>query len=308
MSDSHKKPAVLAGARQASHFRLARWTRWITDEDLARRGVRAPSATSAFPANSLSRAASIPRCIAAACGRCASTPASATAAESNQRYRYLLRAGRKGLSVAFDLPTQIGMDSDNPLALGEVGKVGVAIDSLEDMRTLFDGIPLDRVSTSMTINSTAAILLALYVAVGKTAGRGSAAALRHGAERHPEGIHRARDVHLSAAPRDAHRHGYFRVVPPRGAQLECDFDFRVSHSRSGIDGRAGSGVHARQRNRVRGGGGRRRARGGRIRAAAFFLLQRAQRISRCKSRSSARRGACGRASCATASAQKIRAR
>jgi|SRR5215469_1998035 len=90
-----------------------------------------------------------------------------TAVESNQRYRYLLSQGQTGLSVAFDLPTQIGMDSDHELALGEVGKVGVAIDSLEDMETLFEGIPLDRVSTSMTINSTAAILLALYVAVAK---------------------------------------------------------------------------------------------------------------------------------------------
>jgi methylmalonyl-CoA mutase, N-terminal domain len=93
-----------------------------------------------------------------------------TAVESNERYRYLLSQGQTGLSVAFDLPTQIGMDSDHTLAKGEVGKVGVAIDSLEDMQTLFDGIPLERVSTSMTINSTAAILLALYVAVAKQQG------------------------------------------------------------------------------------------------------------------------------------------
>ena len=93
-----------------------------------------------------------------------------TAAQSNQRYRYLLAKGQTGLSVAFDLPTQIGLDSDHPRAAGEVGKVGVAIDSLEDMETLFDGIPLERVSTSMTINSTAAILLALYVAVAKKQG------------------------------------------------------------------------------------------------------------------------------------------
>jgi methylmalonyl-CoA mutase N-terminal domain/subunit len=93
-----------------------------------------------------------------------------SAVESNQRYRYLLAQGVKGLSVAFDLPTQIGMDSDHVLALGEVGKVGVAIDSLEDVQTLFDGIPLETVSTSMTINSTAAILLALYVAVAKQKG------------------------------------------------------------------------------------------------------------------------------------------
>jgi len=93
-----------------------------------------------------------------------------TAAESNQRYRYLLSQGQTGLSIAFDLPTQIGLDSDHPLARGEVGKVGVAIDSLEDMEALLEGIPLDRVSTSMTINSTAAILLMLYVAVAKKQG------------------------------------------------------------------------------------------------------------------------------------------
>src|SRR5687767_13177695 len=91
----------------------------------------------------------------------------ATAAESNTRYKYLLSQGTTGLSVAFDLPTQIGLDSDDPLAAGEVGKVGVAIDSLEDMLRLFDGIPLDSVSTSMTINATAATLLSLYLAVAR---------------------------------------------------------------------------------------------------------------------------------------------
>ncbi|HEU5459616.1 MAG TPA: methylmalonyl-CoA mutase family protein [Pyrinomonadaceae bacterium] len=91
----------------------------------------------------------------------------ATAEESNARYKYLLAHGTTGLSVAFDLPTQIGLDSDDPLAQGEVGKVGVAIDSLEDMERLFAGIPLDEVSTSMTINATAAILLALYLAVAR---------------------------------------------------------------------------------------------------------------------------------------------
>jgi methylmalonyl-CoA mutase, N-terminal domain len=94
----------------------------------------------------------------------------ATAEESNARYRYLLDHGVTGLSVAFDLPTQMGYDSDHPLAAGEVGRVGVAIDSIEDMAGLFDGIPLDRASTSMTINATAIILLALYVAVAKRRG------------------------------------------------------------------------------------------------------------------------------------------
>src|SRR3989454_4082414 len=91
----------------------------------------------------------------------------ATAEESNARYKYLLAQGTTGLSVAFDLPTQIGLDSDNALAAGEVGRVGVAIDSLDDMLRLFDGIPLGEVSTSMTINATAAILLCLYLGVAR---------------------------------------------------------------------------------------------------------------------------------------------
>ena len=93
-----------------------------------------------------------------------------TAEETNQRYRYLLEQGQTGLSIAFDLPTQIGYDSDHPLARGEVGKVGVAIDSLRDMEILFQDIPLDKVSTSMTINATAPILLAMYIALGKKQG------------------------------------------------------------------------------------------------------------------------------------------
>ncbi len=93
-----------------------------------------------------------------------------TAKESNERYKYLLSAGQTGLSVAFDLPTQMGYDSDAGMSQGEVGKVGVAIDSLADMEVLFDGIPLDRVSTSMTINSTAAILLCMYIAVAEKQG------------------------------------------------------------------------------------------------------------------------------------------
>ena len=91
----------------------------------------------------------------------------ASAEESNRRYRYLLQQGQTGLSVAFDLPTQIGYDADDPMAAGEVGKVGVSISSLEDMETLFQEIPLDQVSTSMTINAPAAILLAMYIAVAR---------------------------------------------------------------------------------------------------------------------------------------------
>src|SRR3981081_155814 len=93
-----------------------------------------------------------------------------TADESNKRYQFLLKQGQTGLSVAFDLPTQIGYDSDHPMANGEVGKVGVAIDSLEDMEVLFKGIPLDQVSTSMTINATASMLLLLYQLVAEKQG------------------------------------------------------------------------------------------------------------------------------------------
>jgi len=94
----------------------------------------------------------------------------ATAEQSNQRYRYLLEQGQTGLSVAFDLPTQIGYDADDPISLGEVGKVGVSISSIEDMETLFKDIPLDKVSTSMTINAPASVLLAMYIAVAKRQG------------------------------------------------------------------------------------------------------------------------------------------
>src|SRR3990172_10487757 len=94
----------------------------------------------------------------------------ATAEDSNRRYKYLLAQGQTGISVAFDLPTQIGFDPDDPMAEGEVGKVGVSIASLDDMETLFRDIPLDTVTTSMTINATAAVLLALYVAVAKKQG------------------------------------------------------------------------------------------------------------------------------------------
>ncbi|HEX2995036.1 MAG TPA: methylmalonyl-CoA mutase family protein, partial [Anaerolineales bacterium] len=93
-----------------------------------------------------------------------------TAEESNKRYRYLLGQGQTGLSVAFDLPTQIGYDADDPIAMGEVGKVGVSISSIRDMEQLFDQIPLEQVSTSMTINAPAGVLLAMYIAVAKRQG------------------------------------------------------------------------------------------------------------------------------------------
>ena len=121
--------------------------------------------------------------------------------ESNERYRYLLEHGRTGLSMAFDLPTQLGLDSDNPRCLGEVGRTGVAIDTLDDMRIAFDQIPLDQVSTSMTINAPASVLLLPLPARRRGAGRAVREAARHDAERHPQGVHRARELHLPARGR-----------------------------------------------------------------------------------------------------------
>ena len=121
-----------------------------------------------------------------------------SAEETNRRFRYLLDRGQTGLSVAFDLPTQIGYDSDDPMAAGEVGRVGVPIDSIDDMEILLDGIDLGAVSTSMTINATAAILLALYETVARRRGTDPASPAGHGPERHPQGVHRPRDLHLPA--------------------------------------------------------------------------------------------------------------
>ncbi len=121
-----------------------------------------------------------------------------TPRESNQRYKWLLEQGQTGISVALDLPTQLGLDSDDAQALDDVGRVGVAIDTLADMETLFDGIPIDRVSTSFTINSTAAILLAMYAAVAERQGVTPDEDRRDHSERHPQGIRRPRHLDLSA--------------------------------------------------------------------------------------------------------------
>ena len=125
----------------------------------------------------------------------------ASAKETNERYRYLLAHGSTGLSMAFDLPTQLGLDSDDPRCLGEVGRTGVAIDTIDDMRTAFDQIPLDQVSTSMTINAPASVLLLPLRARRRGAGRPRGEAARHDAERHPQGVHRARELHLPARGR-----------------------------------------------------------------------------------------------------------
>ena len=140
-----------------------------------------------------------------------------SAEETNARFRYLLERGQTGLSVAFDLPTQLGYDSDDPRAVGEVGRTGVAIDSIADMELLLAGIPLGEVSTSMTINAPAVAAAAALRARRRGAGRPGRAAARHRPERHPQGVRRARELHLPAAAVDADR----RPTCSRTARSGC---------------------------------------------------------------------------------------
>jgi methylmalonyl-CoA mutase N-terminal domain/subunit len=174
MSNSDAKPKLpdASAERKAGFTTLSGHPiqRLYTAADLSEQSPQSPDETLGFPGEAPYTRGIYPTMYRGRFWTMRQYAGFGSAAESNQRYRYLLSKGQAGLSVAFDLPTQIGMDSDSPLALGEVGKVGVAIDSLEDMETLFDGIPLEKVSTSMTINSTAAILLCLYVAVAKKQG------------------------------------------------------------------------------------------------------------------------------------------
>src|SRR6186997_1859915 len=187
-----------------------------------------------------------------------------SAEESNARYRYLLERGQTGLSIAFDLPTQLGYDSDDPRASGEVGRTGVAIDSIADMELLFDQIPLAEVSTSMTINAPASLLAALRARRGRT-GSSRRPATRDGAERHPQGVHRARQLHLPAASLDAPDDRPLRVYRRPHPKVEPDLDLGIPHPRGGLDCGAGARVHARQRDRIHGRRGRGRALSGRAR-------------------------------------------
>ena len=203
-----------------------------------------------------------------------------TAEETNERFHYLTEHGQTGLSTAFDMPTLMGYDSDHPRSLGEVGREGVAIDSLADMETLFAGIPLGDVSTSMTINSPAAIVLAYYVCVGEE-----------------QGV--ARDKLRGTAQTDilkeyiAQKEWIFPPEPSMRLVVDMiEFCARemplfhpvsisgLPHPRGRLDGRAGARVHARRRIRLRRGGDRARPRRRRLRAAPLLLLQRAPRLLR----------------------------
>ena len=178
--------------------------------------------------------------------------------------------------MAFDLPTQLGLDSDDPRCLGEVGRTGVAIDTLDDMRTAFDGIPLDKVSTSMTINAPASVLLLLYQLVGEEQGVEPEQLARHDPERHPQGVHRPRELHLPARALDAAGDRPVRLLRRARPEVEHGLDLRLPLPREGLLGGAGGRVHARQRHGLRAGGARRGPRGRRLRPAPRLLLQRPQ--------------------------------
>ena len=159
--------------------------------------------TSATRASFRSPAASTRRCTAAGCGRCGSSPASAPPRRPTSASATCSTTGRPGLSTAFDMPSLMGHDSDHPRSLGEVGREGVAIDTLDDMETLFEGIDLGDVTVSMTINAPAAMMLAFYVVAAEESGVPARQARRHDPGRHPQGVHRPEGVVLPGRPGDA---------------------------------------------------------------------------------------------------------
>ena len=163
-----------------------------------------------------------------------------TAEESNAFYRRNLAAGQKGLSVAFDLATHRGYDSDHPRVVGDVGKAGVAIDSVEDMKILFDGIPLDQMTVSMTMNGAVLPVLAGYIVAAEEQGVAQDAARRDHPERHPQGVHGPQHLHLPARAEHADRRRHHRVHGDAHAEVQLDLDLRLPHAGGGRDGGAGA--------------------------------------------------------------------
>jgi methylmalonyl-CoA mutase len=159
-----------------------------------------------------------------------------TAEESNAFYRRNLKAGQKGLSVAFDLATHRGYDSDHPRVFGDVGMAGVAIDSILDMRTLFDGIPLDTMSVSMTMNGAVLPIMALYIVAAEEQGVAPGKTGWHHSERYSERVHGAQHLYLPAQAINADYRRYFRLYLAAHAEVQLNFDFRLSHARSRCDG------------------------------------------------------------------------
>jgi hypothetical protein len=230
----------------------------------------------------------------------------ATAEESNARYKYLLAHGTTGLSVAFDLPTQIGLDSDDPLAPVKSAKSA----SRSTRSKTWSGCLRHSARRSLDLDDDQRHGCDPAVAVsrgGAQAERFVRQSQRHVAKRHPEGIHRARHLHLSARAVAAFGDRHLRLLRARSAKLEHDLDQRLSHSRSRLDRGAGSCVHARRRHHLRRSGARAGLESTSSRRAFLSSSTRTTICSR-RSRSFARRDACGRASCAIVSKRAIRVR
>jgi hypothetical protein len=195
-----------------------------------------------------------------------------TAEASNAFYRKALAAGGQGVSVAFDLATHRGYDSDHPRVTGDVGKAGVAIDSVEDMKILFDGIPLDKVSVSMTMNGAVLPVLAGYVVAAEEQGVAQETALGDHPERHPQGVHGPQHLHLPARALDAHHRRHHRLHGAEHAEVQLDLDLRLPHAGGRRDAGAGTRLHPGRRPRVREDGARRRHGRGCLRRAPVLLL------------------------------------
>ena len=203
-----------------------------------------------------------------------------TAEDTNERFKFLLAQGQTGLSTAFDMPTLMGYDADHPRALGEVGREGVAVSSLADMEALFADIPLDQVTTSMTMNCSGEHALgdvlrgrgAPGIALDKVGGHLQNDMLKE--------FIAQKEWISPPAPSVRIIVDMIEFCAQHGAAVEHDLDFRLPHPRSRLDGRAGARVHVGRRHRLRAGGRRPRSRRRQLRAAAFLLLQRAQRLLR----------------------------
>ena len=205
-----------------------------------RRTRRPRRGRSACRASIRSPAGPIRRCTGAGSGRCASSPVSAPPRRPTSASTTCSTHGQTGLSTAFDMPTLMGYDSDHPRSLGEVGREGVAVDTLDDMEQLFAGIPLGGVTTSMTINAPAAILLAFYVVVGEQQGVPPEKLGGHDPDRHPQGVHRPEGVVLPDRAGDAAGHRHDRVVLAEHAALAPGLDLRLPHPRGRLDRRSRS--------------------------------------------------------------------
>ena len=214
-----------------------------------------------------------------------------TAEESNAFYRKALEGGQQGVSVAFDLATHRGYDSDHERVVGDVGKAGVAIDSVEDMKILFDGIPLGEISVSMTMNGAVIPVLASFIVAGEEQGVDRAALSGTIQNDILKGVHGPQHLYLSARALDADRRGYHRLHLPRDAEIQLHLDLRLPHAGGRGDAGAGARLHHRGWQGIRESRARQGPRCGCLRAAPFLLLCHRHELSSWK------RPSCGRRVC-----------